>query len=73
VVIGAIVYKALAIWLMSKTELSKLILGGIIVVLTVAFPQGIGGFAGDVKAWWQARGAKPKEGAAPALEVEAAE
>ncbi|WP_029002563.1 ABC transporter permease [Azorhizobium doebereinerae] len=48
-VIGAIVYKALAIWLMSKTELSKLVLGGVIVVLVVAFPKGIVGFLEDLR------------------------
>ena len=48
-VIGAIVYKALAIWLMSKTELSKLVLGGVIVLLVVAFPKGIVGFLEDLR------------------------
>ncbi len=48
-VIGAIVYKALAIWLMSKTDLSKLVLGGVIVLLVVAFPKGIVGFLEDVR------------------------
>jgi branched-chain amino acid transport system permease protein len=73
VVMGAAVYKALAIWLMSKTELSKLVLGAIIVVLTVAFPQGIGGLAGDIRAWWQAKTATPKDAETPALEAEAAQ
>ncbi len=41
--VGAIVYKALAIWLVSYTELSKLVLGAIIVVMVVAFPKGIVG------------------------------
>lgn len=48
-VVGAIVYKALAIWLMSKTELSKLVLGGVIVLLVVAFPKGIVGFLEDLR------------------------
>ena len=42
-VVGAIVYKALSIWLVSYTELSKLVLGGIIVLIVVAFPKGIVG------------------------------
>jgi branched-chain amino acid transport system permease protein len=42
-VIGAIVYKALSIWLVSQTDLSKLVLGGFIVLIVVAFPKGIVG------------------------------
>ncbi len=42
-VIGAVVFKALNIWLVSQTEQSKLILGAIIVLLVVAFPKGIVG------------------------------
>jgi branched-chain amino acid transport system permease protein len=42
-VIGAIVYKALSIWLVSQTDLSKLVLGGVIVLIVVAFPKGIVG------------------------------
>ncbi|QFU17722.1 ABC transporter permease [Microvirga thermotolerans] len=52
-VVGAIVYKALAIWLMSQTDLSKLILGAIIVALVVAFPKGIVGFAEEMRARWR--------------------
>ncbi|MDR3469100.1 MAG: ABC transporter permease [Xanthobacteraceae bacterium] len=44
-IVGAIVYKALNIWLVSQTELSKLVLGGLIIVLVVAFPRGIVGMA----------------------------
>jgi branched-chain amino acid transport system permease protein len=51
-VAGAIVYKALAIWLISQTELSKLILGGIIVALVVAFPKGIVGSLEDLRSRW---------------------
>ena len=40
-VIGAIVYKMLSIWLVSQTDLSKLVLGGVIVLIVVAFPKGI--------------------------------
>jgi branched-chain amino acid transport system permease protein len=42
-VIGAIVYKMLSIWLVSQTDLSKLVLGGVIVLIVVAFPKGIVG------------------------------
>ena len=42
-VVGAIAYKALNIWLVSKTDLSKLVLGGVIVLIVVAFPKGIVG------------------------------
>jgi branched-chain amino acid transport system permease protein len=49
-VAGAVVYKALAIWLMSQTEFSKLILGSVIVILVVAFPKGIVGFIEEFRA-----------------------
>lgn len=39
--IGAIVYKALSIWLLSTTDMSKLILGLMIVILVAVFPAGI--------------------------------
>ncbi|WP_024518615.1 ABC transporter permease [Bradyrhizobium sp. Tv2a-2] len=42
-IVGAIVYKALNIWLVSQTDLSKLVLGGFIVLIVVAFPKGIVG------------------------------
>ena len=42
-VVGAIVYKALSIWLVSQTDWSKLVLGGFIVLIVVAFPKGIVG------------------------------
>src|SRR6201995_649052 len=42
-VVGAVVYKALNIWLVSQTDLSKLVLGGFIVLIVVAFPKGIVG------------------------------
>ena len=41
--VGAIVYKALSIWLVSQTDLSKLVLGGVIVLIVVALPKGIVG------------------------------
>jgi branched-chain amino acid transport system permease protein len=42
-VVGAIVFKALNIWLVSQTDLSKLVLGAVIVLIVVAFPKGIVG------------------------------
>src|SRR6516165_8148326 len=42
-VIGAIVYKSLSIWLVSQTDLSKLVLGGFIILIVVIFPKGIVG------------------------------
>jgi branched-chain amino acid transport system permease protein len=42
-VVGAIIYKALNIWLVSQTDLSKLVLGGVIILIVVAFPKGIVG------------------------------
>src|SRR6186713_184877 len=42
-VVGAIVFKALNIWLVSQTDLSKLVLGGFVVLIVVAFPKGIVG------------------------------
>lgn len=46
-IVGAIVYEASSIWLMSQTDLSGLVLGGLIVVLVVAFPKGIVGSFSD--------------------------
>ena len=48
-VIGAIVYKALSIWLVSQTDLSKLVLGGFIVLIVVAFPKGIVGMLETIR------------------------
>jgi branched-chain amino acid transport system permease protein len=42
--VGGAVYKYLAIMVTSQVDYWKLVLGGLIVVLVVAFPQGIGGF-----------------------------
>jgi branched-chain amino acid transport system permease protein len=42
-VVGAVVYRALTIFLMSQTDYSKLVLGLIVVTLVVAFPAGIVG------------------------------
>ncbi|NVO13142.1 MAG: ABC transporter permease [Rhodoplanes sp.] len=63
---GAVVFKALSIWLISQTDYSKLILGAAIVVIVLAFPKGIVGALSD----WRARFAewrsdpRPSPGAA---------
>src|SRR5690349_4582147 len=48
-VVGAVVYKALNIWLVSQTDLSKLVLGGFIVLIVVAFPKGIVGVVESIR------------------------
>jgi branched-chain amino acid transport system permease protein len=48
-VVGAIVYKALSIWLVSQTDLSKLVLGAFIVLIVVAFPKGIVGMLETIR------------------------
>src|SRR5215471_1533456 len=47
-VVGAIVYKALSIWLVSQTDWSKLVLGAFIVLIVVAFPKGIVGMVESI-------------------------
>jgi branched-chain amino acid transport system permease protein len=58
-VVGAIVYKALSIWLVSQTDLSKLVLGGFIVLIVVAFPKGIVGTLEAIRHRRQSALAKP--------------
>jgi branched-chain amino acid transport system permease protein len=48
-VVGAVIYKALNIWLVSRTDLSKLVLGGVIVLIVVAFPKGIVGMLETIR------------------------
>ncbi|WP_131195218.1 ABC transporter permease [Lichenihabitans psoromatis] len=48
-VVGAGVYKALSIWLVSQTDYSKLILGAVIVGLVLAFPSGLVGFVSKLR------------------------
>ena len=48
-VVGAVVYKALNIWLVSQTDLSKLVLGGFIVLIVVVFPKGIVGMLETIR------------------------
>ncbi len=48
--VGAALYQALSIWLISQTEYSKLVLGAIILLLVVVFPQGLVGGASRILA-----------------------
>jgi branched-chain amino acid transport system permease protein len=68
-VVGAIVYKALSIWLVSQTDLSKLVLGGFIIVIVVGFPKGI---VGTIETFWHRRQASTKAGVL-ASKIETAE
>ena len=58
-VVGAIVFKALNIWLVSQTDWSKLVLGAIVVLIVVAFPKGIVGMIESIRAGRQSRSSKP--------------
>jgi branched-chain amino acid transport system permease protein len=54
-VVGAVVYKALSIWLVSQTDWSKLVLGAFIVLIVVAFPKGIVGVIESLRhRYWRA-------------------
>jgi branched-chain amino acid transport system permease protein len=68
-IVGAIVYKALSIWLVSQTEWSKLVLGGFIVVIVVAFPKGIVGVMESIRH----RRPSPAKAALLASHIETAE
>ncbi len=69
-VVGAIVYTMASIWLMSATDLSRLVLGGVIVFLVVAFPQGIVGSLSAIASGpierWRMRGGSVRSMAVPA-------
>ncbi len=58
-VVGAIVFKALNIWLVSQTDLSKLVLGAVIVLIVVAFPKGIVGMLETIRTRRQSPSPKP--------------
>jgi branched-chain amino acid transport system permease protein len=58
-VVGAIVYKALSIWLVSQTDLSKLVLGAFIVLIVVVFPKGIVGMLETFRQRRRPRSPKP--------------
>jgi branched-chain amino acid transport system permease protein len=67
---GAIDYKALSIWLVSQTDLSKLVLGAVIVLIVVAFPKGIVGMWESLR---QRRRANSSKSALLASPIETAE
>jgi branched-chain amino acid transport system permease protein len=58
-IFGAIVYKALNIWLVSQTDLSKLVLGIFIVLIVVVFPKGIVGMLETIRTRRKASPEKP--------------
>jgi len=57
-VVGAIVFKALNIWLVSQTDWSKLVLGAIVVLIVVAFPKGIVGMIESIRARRESQSSK---------------
>ena len=59
-IVGAVVYKALNIWLVNQTDLSKLVLGAFIVLIVVAFPKGIVGVL--EMTWFRQRHNSPNPG-----------
>jgi branched-chain amino acid transport system permease protein len=59
-VIGAIVYKALNVWLVSQTDWSKLVLGIFIMLIVVVFPKGIVGMFESITHRRRAATPKPK-------------
>src|SRR5262249_22802465 len=69
-VVGAIVYKALSIWLVSQTDWSKLVLGAFIIVVVVAFPRGI---VGTLETLWPRRSSAQGNPALLTSHVETAE
>lgn len=74
-IVGAIVYKALNVWLVSQTDLSKLVLGGVIILITVGFPKGLVGMLETIGNRRQPPLSKSKspESKLPASRIETAE
>ena len=69
-VVGAIIYKALNIWLVSQTDLSKLVLGGVIILIVVAFPKGVVGVLETIR---NRRRTQSKSSAVLTSQIESAE
>ncbi|MGJ5047416.1 ABC transporter permease [Bradyrhizobium oligotrophicum] len=69
-IFGAIVYKALNIWLVSQTDWSKLVLGIFIVLIVVVFPKGI---VGVVETVMHRRRALAPKGASLSAKMEGAQ
>ena len=53
-IVGAALYRSLSIWVISHTDYSKLVLGALIILLVVLFPNGL---VGAFEAWRSARAA----------------
>ena len=51
-VVGAAIYRSLSIWVISHTDYSKLVLGALIILLVVLFPQGL---VGAFETWRSSR------------------
>src|SRR6202451_2614856 len=58
-IVGAIVYKALSIWLVRQNDWSKLVLGAFIVLIVVVFPKGIVGILETFRNRRQSTSPKP--------------
>jgi branched-chain amino acid transport system permease protein len=58
-VVGAVLFRALTIVLMSYTDYSKLVLGLLVVVLVVAFPKGVVGSLQGLRPPWRRAAAPP--------------
>ena len=69
-VIGAIVFKAANIWLVSQTDWSKLVLGAFIVLIVVAFPKGI---VGTLESFLSRRKSGPAKAPLASPRIETAE
>lgn len=59
--IGGAAFTLLKAQLMPLTELWRLTLGGIIILLVLVFPQGLWGVATRIGTWWQAQRKKQRE------------
>jgi branched-chain amino acid transport system permease protein len=68
-IVGAIVYKALNIWLVSQTDWSKLVLGIFIMLIVVVFPKGIVGMLETIRT---RRKSPPEKPAMLSAEMESA-
>ncbi|MFT4100260.1 MAG: ABC transporter permease [Burkholderiaceae bacterium] len=58
-VVGAATFNVLQDYIMRATEYWRALFGGVILLLVIAFPQGIAGFARQVADWWAHRGSEP--------------
>jgi len=64
-VVGAALYKTFSIWVIGKTDYSKLVIGLLIIILVSAFPQGVLGAI----ATWRNRPGKSASKSLPASEA----